>query len=108
MADIKGLREKIKKYHERFDITEKSSEADRLRYRLTNGKKSKEEWLQLREDVRAFVESDAPEKEKEMLAGYTENMVMICSAIEDYGLELNDPPKMVHCSTIQNYRRIDI
>lgn len=52
-----------------------------------NGKKSKEEWLQLREDVRAFIASDAPEEDKEMLGGYTETLVMMCSAIEDYGYE---------------------
>lgn len=52
-----------------------------------NGKKNKEEWLQLREDVRNFFKSDAPEEDKEMLLGYTESMSMICSAIEDYGYE---------------------
>ena len=52
-----------------------------------SGKKSKEEWLQLREDVRAFIASDAPEEDKAMLGGYTETLVMMCSAIEDYGYE---------------------
>ena len=53
-----------------------------------SGKKSKEEWLQLREDVRAFFESDASEEDKKMLRGYTETLAMMCSAIEYYGYEL--------------------
>ena len=67
---------------------EKWTEAEKLRERIMSGKKSKEEWLQLREDVRAFFESDAPEEDKAMLGGYTETLVMMCSAIEDYGLDI--------------------
>ena len=51
MADIKGLLKDIEEYNKKFAITENSSEAEKLRYRLMNGKKNKEEWLQLREDV---------------------------------------------------------
>lgn len=87
MGNINGLLKDIEEYNKKYAITETSSEAEKLRYRLMNGKKSKEEWLQLREDVRNFLKSDAPEKEKEMLLGYTESMSMICSAIEDYGYE---------------------
>ena len=87
MADIKGLLKVIDEYNEKYAITENSSEVDKLRYRLMNGKKNKAEWLQLREEVRAFLRSDAPEKDKRMLLGYTESMSMICSAIEDYGYE---------------------
>ena len=87
MADIKGLLKDIEEYNKKFAITENSSEAEKLRYRLMNGKKNKEEWLQLREDVRAFFKSDASEEDKRMLMGYTEPLSMICSAIEDYGYE---------------------
>lgn len=87
MADIKGLLKVIDEYNKKYTITENSSEADKLRYRLMNGKKTKEEWLQLREEVRDFLQSDAPEKDKRMLLGYTESMSMICSAIEEYGYE---------------------
>ena len=87
MADIKGLLKTIEEDNKKYEITENSSEAEKLRYRLMNGKKNKEEWLQLREDVRNFFKSDAPEEDKEMLLGYTESMSMICSAIEDYGYE---------------------
>ena len=87
MADIKGLLKDIEEYNKKFAITENSSEAEKLRYRLMNGKKNKEEWLQLREDVRAFFKSDASEEDKRMLMGYTESLSMICSAIEDYAYE---------------------
>lgn len=87
MVDIKGLLKDIEEYNKKYAITEASSEADKLRHRIMNGKKNKEEWLQLRADVRAFFESDASEEDKEMLSGYTESMSMICSAIEDYGYE---------------------
>lgn len=66
---------------------EKWTEAETLRERIMSGKKSKEEWLQLRSDVRAFFQSDASEEDKRMLMGYTESLSMICSAIEDYGYE---------------------
>lgn len=88
MADIKGLLKDIEEYNKKYSINENSSEAEKLRYRLMNGKKSKEEWLQLREDVRVFFKSDAPEEDKRMLMGYTESLSMICSAIEDYGLDI--------------------
>lgn len=88
MADIKGLLNDIEEYNKKYSINENSSEAEKLRYRLMNGKKSKEEWLQLREDVRVFFKSDAPEEDKRMLMGYTESLSMICSAIEDYGLDI--------------------
>ncbi|MDY3888233.1 MAG: hypothetical protein SOZ17_03400 [Agathobacter sp.] len=87
MVDINELLKDIEEYNKKYAITENSSEAEKLRHRLMNGKKSKEEWLQLREDVRSFLKSDVPEKDKEMLLGYTESMSMICSAIEDYGYE---------------------
>lgn len=54
MVDIKGLLKDIEEYNKKYAITENSSEADKLRHRIMYGKKSKEEWLQLREDVRAF------------------------------------------------------
>lgn len=88
MADIKGLLKDIEEYKKKYFINENSSEAEKLRYRLMNGKKSKEEWLELREDVRAFFKSDASEEDKKMLMGYTESLYMICSAIEDYGLDI--------------------
>nr|DAT96999.1 MAG TPA: hypothetical protein [Caudoviricetes sp.] len=87
MADLKGLLKNIDEYNKKYTITENSSEAEKLRHRIMNGKKSKEEWLQLRSDVRTFFQSDASEEDKRMLMGYTESLSMICSAIEDYGYE---------------------
>lgn len=77
----------VREKNEWYRHPEKWTEAEKLRERIMSGKKSKEEWLQLRADVRAFFESDAPEADKEMLSGYTEALVMACSAIEDYGYE---------------------
>ena len=87
MADLKGLLKNIDEYKKIYTITENSSEAEKLRHRIMNGKKSTDEWLQLRSDVRAFFQSDASEEDKRMLMGYTESLSMICSAIEDYGYE---------------------
>ena len=87
MADLKGLLKNIDEYKKIYTMTENSSEAEKLRHRIMNGKKSKDEWLQLRSDVRAFFQSDASEEDKRMLMGYTESLSMICSAIEDYGYE---------------------
>lgn len=44
-------------------------------------------WLRLREEVRAFFKTDAPEEDKAMLGGYTETLVMMCPTIEGYGYE---------------------
>ena len=77
----------VREKNEWYKHLEKWTEAEKLRERIMSGKKSKEEWLQLREDVRAFIASDAPEEDKAMLGGYTETLVMMCSAIEDYGYE---------------------
>lgn len=61
----------------------KWTDAEKLRERIMSGKRSKEEWLQLREDVRTFFASDAPEEGKEMLGGYTETLVMMFLASEN-------------------------
>ena len=77
----------VREKNEWYRHPEKWTEAEKLRERIMSGKKSREEWLQLRADVRTFFESDAPEEDKEMLSGYTETLVMMSSAIEDYGYE---------------------
>lgn len=78
----------VREKNEWYRHPEKWTEAEKLRERIMSGKKSKEEWLQLREDVRAFFESDASEEDKKMLRGYTETLAMMCSAIKYYGYEL--------------------
>lgn len=82
MGNLTELLSKINEYNEKYSITSKSSEAEKLRYKLTTGKKTKEELLQLREEVSSFMKSDASVSDKEMIKGYTESLSMICSAIE--------------------------
>ncbi|MBD5089347.1 MAG: hypothetical protein HDT30_11165 [Clostridiales bacterium] len=57
--------------------------AGKLKDRILKGKKTNEEWLQLKKDVNDFFQSDASEEDKKMLGGYTESLNMICSAIEE-------------------------
>ena len=38
MADLKGLLKDIDEYNKKYTITEKSSEAEKLRHRIMNGK----------------------------------------------------------------------
>ena len=82
MSDMQELLTTIRLYKEeqkKISLTE----AGKLRNRILTGKKTNEEWLELKKDVLAFSQSDAPEEEKEMLGGYTESLNMICSAINE-------------------------
>lgn len=83
MSELHELLEDIKKHREKFGVTKNSSEADKLRNRIMTGKKTNEEWLQLREDVVRFAQSNASKEDKKMLSGYTESLSMICSAIDE-------------------------
>lgn len=80
MSNVQGLLTTIRLYKEeqkKISLTE----AGKLKDRIFNDKKTNEEWLQLREDIRLFLQSDAPEEQKKILRGYTESLNMICSAI---------------------------
>ena len=59
------------------------TEAEKLIYRMTHGKKTNEEYLELQQDVRKFLASDALEEDKRAVGGYTESLCMICSAIRE-------------------------
>ena len=59
------------------------TEAEKLIYRMTHGKKTNEEYLKLQQDVRKFIASDASEEDKRAVGGYTESLCMICSAIRE-------------------------
>lgn len=59
------------------------TEAEKLVYRMTHGKKTKEEYLKLEEDVIKFVASDASEEDKRKVGGYTESLRMICNSIRE-------------------------
>ena len=52
-----------------------------------------QEILDLQQEIRDFFKSDEPEEDKEKLAGYTESLCMICSAIREGGLEDRKPTK---------------
>ena len=75
----------VRERNERDRHPEQWTEAERLIERIRSDDKTKEEWLSLRDDVRTFFASGAPEKDKELLRGYTEALEMMCSAIEAYG-----------------------
>lgn len=87
-VDLQGLLEEIKEHKKSMLITENSSEAEKLCYRLHTKINSKEELFQLREDLHNFYKSDAPESDKRMLMGYGEMLYMLCSAVEDYNMEI--------------------
>ena len=59
------------------------TEAEKLIYRMTHGKKTNEEYLKLQQDVRKFIASDASEEDKRAVGGYTESLCMICNAIRE-------------------------
>lgn len=60
-----------------------ATKAEELKNRILKSEKTNEDWLELKKDVLAFYQSDAPEEEKEMLGKYTETLNMVCSAIEE-------------------------
>lgn len=82
MGKIDDLLEGIREHKKKYDITEQSSEADKLRYEIMKSGKSEEEWLELQKRVREFFQSDASEEDKMMLSGYTECLLMACNGIE--------------------------
>lgn len=85
MADLEQLSKLLqtaKEYGTKYNITEKSSDAEKLRFELMQNDLSEKECLELRQKVVQFMKSDAPDSAKEMIKGYTESLSMICSAIE--------------------------
>lgn len=73
----------VRKSNEWHRHPERWTEAERLRESIMSGEKDDEEWLRLREEVKEFFASDAPEEDKEMLRGYTETLNMMCAAIRE-------------------------
>lgn len=82
--DLSNLLEAIRRHKEEFHVDENSSYAEKLRKKLTSNESnlSKQECLDLKKEIDAFFASDAPEEDKKMLSGYTEALLMTCSAIE--------------------------
>ena len=81
MVDIEGLLKDIAEYNEKYTITEKSSEADKLIAKMHEKKHTKEEFFLMEEEVSAFLKSDASEADKQKVLGYTESLSMLCAAI---------------------------
>lgn len=79
MRQLDDLLSEIRAYNEKYAITEKSSEGDKLRHRIMQ-KHTNEEYLALQEELIAFVASNPPE-EIAKLEGCGESLEMICSAI---------------------------
>lgn len=83
MEQLSGLLKEIHKYNSKYKITDRSSEAEKLRFELMQKNLSADECLELQRKVKFFLESDASEKDKQMVTGYTESLYMLCSAIKD-------------------------
>ncbi len=83
MDKVKKLLKSIAEYKKRYDITENSSTAEKLVYELSKKHNTNNEYLELQKKVKFFLESDASEKDKQMVMGYTESLSMICSAIKN-------------------------
>ena len=70
-----------KEYTRRLESPQ--TEAEKLIYRMTHGKLTKDEYLNLEQDVKDFIASDASEEDKRAVGGYTESLSMICNAIRE-------------------------
>lgn len=85
MADIKGLIKTIQEYNQKYVITERSSEAEKLIAKLQEKKYSKEDYFEAEKVLSDFMKSSASESEKQKVrdSGYPESLYMICSAIRE-------------------------
>lgn len=85
MADIKGLIKTIQEYNQKYVITERSSEAEKLIAKLQEKKYSKEDYFEVEKVLSDFMKSSASESEKQKVrdSGYPESLYMICSAIRE-------------------------
>lgn len=87
MERLNKLLQIVKEQSSKYAVTEESSEAEKLRFELLQKGLSKQECLELQEKVIKFLNSDAPEPDKQMIMGYTESLSMICLAIKNGALE---------------------
>ena len=67
---------------------ERWTEAERLCHEIMTRQKSTEDYFKLEAEVKAFMQSDASEEDKQKVRGYTESLYMMISAIRDYGLDI--------------------
>ncbi len=73
----------VRKKNEWKKHPEKWTQAEKLRERIMSGKKTSEELLALQEELRAFIASNPPKEELELLQGCGESLAMLCSAIKE-------------------------
>ncbi len=78
-SDLGSIAEGFRKREEDREKTEVGRLINRI---MSNYVKTDDEWLQLREDVNAYLKTDPPEEDCRKLGGYTECLSMICSGID--------------------------
>lgn len=83
MAQLSNIIKAVHEYNSKYEITEQSSEAEKLRFALMQKNLSENECLELQKKVKVFLESDASAEDKQLVMGYTESLSMICSAIKN-------------------------
>lgn len=88
MSNVERLLGDIREFNQNNEITEESSEADRLITMIDEKKHTKEEFFDAEKSVMDFMESDASEEDKQKVRGYTESLAMICNAIREGRLDI--------------------
>lgn len=88
MNNVKELIKAIRDHKKKFEITENSTIAERLRYRASNETKTESEWLQLEKDIQEYMLTNPSNEEKEIILSFGEMVYMRCSAIREGRLDL--------------------
>lgn len=83
MAQLNNIIKAVHEYNSKYEITDQSSEAEKLRFELMQKNLSADECLELQKKVKVFLESDASAEDKQLVMRYTESLSMICSAIKN-------------------------
>lgn len=82
MNKVKELVKDIKEHKKKFAITENSTLAEKIRYKISHGKKSETDWLALQDEVIAYLATNPPQEEKDILFSCCEMVGMVCERIE--------------------------
>lgn len=90
MDKVKELIKQLRDIKEKSAITENSSQADILIYKIHKKKTTNKEYLDLDKEISDYLKSDAPYENKLRVAGDGECVYMICSAINDYSLNVDE------------------
>ena len=65
------------------DRNNSTSQGAILRKKIMHENHTDEEWLALREELKAFIASNPPKNELNQLQGCSESLIMICNGIEN-------------------------